>query len=91
MHPASGGHGLNLQAGGNIIVWFGQTWSLELYMQFNARLDRQGQTEAVIINHLIACKTIDQDVIKSLANKNTKQEGLMAAIKSKIEKYKKNF
>lgn len=91
MHPASGGHGLNLQAGGNIIVWFGQTWSLELYMQFNARLDRQGQTESVIINHLIASKTIDQDVIKALANKNTKQEGLMAAIKIKIEKYKNNF
>lgn len=91
MHPASGGHGLNLQTGGNIIVWFGQTWSLELYMQFNARLDRQGQTEAVIINHLIASKTIDEDVIKSLANKNSKQEGLMAAIKSKIEKHKKFF
>lgn len=91
MHPASGGHGLNLQAGGNIIVWFGQTWSLELYMQFNARLDRQGQTEAVIVNHLVASKTIDQDVIKALANKNTRQEGLMQAIKLKIDKYKKLF
>jgi SNF2 family DNA or RNA helicase len=91
MHPASGGHGLNLQAGGNIIVWFGQTWSLELYMQFNARLDRQGQTESVIVNHLVASKTIDQDVIKALANKNTRQEGLMQAIKLKIDKYKKLF
>jgi SNF2 family DNA or RNA helicase len=91
MHPASGGHGLNLQAGGNIIVWFGQTWSLELYMQFNARLDRQGQTESVIVNHLVASKTIDQDVIKALANKNTRQEGLMQAIKLKIDNYKKLF
>lgn len=91
MHPASGGHGLNLQAGGNIIVWFGQTWSLELYMQFNARLDRQGQTDSVIVNHLIAKNTIDLDVIKALDKKNTKQEGLMAAIKAKIEKYKRKF
>lgn len=89
MHPASGGHGLNLQAGGNIIVWFGQTWSLELYQQFNARLDRQGQTEAVIINHLIAKGTIDQDVINSLNNKSIKQEGLMQAVKAKIDKYLK--
>jgi SNF2 family DNA or RNA helicase len=91
MHPASGGHGLNLQAGGNIIVWFGQTWSLELYMQFNARLDRQGQTDAVIINHLISKTTVDEDVIKSLANKNLKQEGLMAAVKARLDKYKKYF
>ena len=52
-HPASAGHGLNLQAGGSIIVWFGQTWSLELYQQFNARLYRQGQQNHVVINHLI--------------------------------------
>lgn len=91
MHPASGGHGLNLQTGGHIALWFGQTWSLELYMQFNARLDRQGQTESVIINHLIAEGTHDEEVIKSLENKETRQEGLMKAVKAKIEKYKNNF
>jgi len=87
MHPASGGHGLNLQAGGNIIVWFGQTWSLELYQQFNARLDRQGKKEVTIVNHLVASRTIDNDVVKSLERKDSKQEGLMQAIKSKINKY----
>lgn len=89
MHPASGGHGLNLQAGGNIIIWFGQTWSLELYQQLNARLDRQGQTKPVIINHLIASKTIDRDVQKALEGKSLKQEGLMQAIKSRVAKYLK--
>ena len=87
MHPASGGHGLNLQAGGHIIIWFGQTWSLELEQQFNARLDRQGQTESVIVNKIIASNTIDGDVIKALANKDKSQEGLMAAVKARIEKY----
>ena len=87
MHPASGGHGLNLQAGGHIIIWFGQTWSLELEQQFNARLDRQGQKEVVIINKLVACKTIDQDVIKSQERKSAKQDGLMEAVKAKIKKY----
>ncbi len=92
MHPASGGHGLNLQAGGNIIIWFGQTWDLELYQQFNARLARQGQqADSVIINHLVAKKTVDEDVIKSLANKDYKQEGLMRAMKAKIDKYKSFF
>lgn len=91
MHPASGGHGLNLQSGGNIIIWFGQTWSLELYQQFNARLDRQGQVESVIINRLICKGTVDEDVVKSLENKDKKQEGLMQAVKARIEKYKKYF
>lgn len=89
MHPASGGHGLNLQSGGNIIVWFGQTWSLELEQQFNARLDRQGQKEIVVINKLVACKTIDQDVIKAQERKSAKQDGLMEAVKAKIQKYLK--
>lgn len=89
MHPASGGHGLNLQAGGSIILWFGQTWSLELYQQFNARLDRQGQTETTVINHLIASKTIDEDVIKTINSKADTQEGLMSAIKARIKKYLK--
>lgn len=88
-HPASAGHGLNLQAGGNIIVWYGQTWSLELYQQFNARLYRQGQKNSVIVNHLILSGTHDEDVIQSLKNKDRKQNDLMDSIKAKIEKYKK--
>lgn len=87
MHPASGGHGLNLQGGGNIIIWFGQTWSLELYEQFNARLHRQGQTESVIVNHLVAMGTIDEDVLKALEGKATTQNGLMEAVRARIKKY----
>jgi SNF2 family DNA or RNA helicase len=87
MHPASGGHGLNLQAGGNIVVWFGQTWSLELEQQLNARLDRQGQKEVVVINKLCIEGTIDLDVIKAQERKAKGQDGLMAAVKAKIEKY----
>jgi SNF2 family DNA or RNA helicase len=89
MHPASGGHGLNLQYGGHIIIWFGQTWSLELYLQLCKRLDRQGQTVPVIINRLIAHKTMDIDVISSQKSKDQTQEGLMRAIKSRINKYLK--
>lgn len=88
-HPASAGHGLNLQAGGSIIVWFGQTWSLELYQQFNARIYRQGQQNHVIINHLILQDTHDEDVIKALSIKDKKQNALMDSIKAKINKYKK--
>lgn len=88
-HPASAGHGLNLQAGGNIVVWFGQTWSLELYQQFNARLYRQGQQKGVIIHHLIMKGTHDEDVIQALKAKNKKQNALMDSIKAKIDKYKK--
>lgn len=88
-HPASAGHGLNLQSGGNIIIWFGQTWSLELYQQFNARLYRQGQTKPVIIQHLILSGTHDEDVIRALEAKNEMQNNLMSSIKAKIEKYKK--
>lgn len=87
-HPASAGHGLNLQAGGSIIVWFGLTWSLELYQQFNARLYRQGQHEHVIINHLVMSDTHDVDVINAIKRKSTKQNGLMESIKAKIEQYK---
>lgn len=85
-HPASAGHGLNLQAGGNIIVWFGLTWSLELYQQANARLHRQGQTQSVIIHHLIAEGTIDEDVIAALEGKAVGQDALMAAVKARIER-----
>lgn len=88
-HPASAGHGLNLQAGGNIIVWFGQTWSLELYQQFNARLYRQGQQNHVVINHLILQGTHDEDVIAALKAKDKTQNALMDSIKAKINKYKK--
>lgn len=86
-HPASAGHGLNLQAGGNIIVWFGQTWSLELYQQFNARLHRQGQQERVIVHHLILEGSHDEDVISALRKKDSKQNSLMQSIKAKIDKY----
>lgn len=88
-HPASAGHGLNLQAGGSIIVWFGQTWSLELYQQFNARLYRQGQKDHVIIHHLVLQDTHDEDVIAALKSKDKKQSALMDSIKAKINKYKK--
>lgn len=88
MHPASGGHGLNLQKGGNIIVWFGQTWSLELEQQFNARLDRQGQTRSVIMNKLVASKTVDEKIIRAQQSKNATQNGLMEAMKDTINKYK---
>ncbi len=83
-HPASAGHGLNLQAGGNIIIWFGLPWSLELYQQANARLHRQGQRESVIVHHLVTEKTIDEDVIKVLANKESGQEALLRAVKARV-------
>lgn len=88
-HPVSAGHGLNLQAGGSVIVWFGQTWSLELYQQFNGRLYRQGQQNHVVINHLILQGTHDEDVITALKLKDKKQSSLMDSIKAKIDKYKK--
>lgn len=80
-HPASAGHGLNLQGGGATIVWFGLTWSLELYQQFNARLHRQGQTKPVKILHVIARKTIDERVLDVLSSKNATQKQLLAALK----------
>jgi len=87
-HPASAGHGLNLQAGGHIVVWFGLTWSLELYQQANARLHRQGQTKPVIVHHLIGKGTIDEDVMAALESKADRQEALMQAVKARIAKYK---
>ena len=86
-HPASAGHGLNLQAGGNIIVWFGLPWSLELYQQANARLHRQGQTKPVIVHRLIASGTMDEDVLAALDSKAGGQEALMKAVKARIDKY----
>lgn len=84
-HPASTGHGLNLQDGGNVIIWFGLTWSLELYMQANARLHRQGQEEGVIIHHLIAEGTIDEEVFKVLQGKEKRQEELFEALKHRLK------
>ena len=69
IHPASAGHGLNLQSGGFTLVWFSLTWSLELYQQTNARLYRQGQKDTVVIHHLITKNTIDEDIMKSLKRK----------------------
>lgn len=86
VHPASAGHGLNLQDGGNIIVWFGLPWSLELYQQANARLYRQGQKRSVIIHHLVAQGTMDEDVMDALEAKAAGQDALMAAVKARIEK-----
>lgn len=85
-HPASAGHGLNLQAGGNIIVWFGLTWSLELYQQANARLYRQGQDKSVIIHHLITAGTADEHVLKSLQGKKDVQDELIESLKAKYNK-----
>ena len=82
-HPASVGYGLNLQDGGHVIVWYGLTWSLELYQQANARLYRQGQEKPVIIHHLIALGTVDEDVMAALRNKNTDQAALLAALKER--------
>lgn len=82
-HPSSAGHGLNLQSGGNIIVWYGLTWSLELYQQANARLYRQGQEQAVIIHHLITEGTCDSRVYESLQGKANVQDELIHSLKAK--------
>lgn len=83
-HPASAGHGLNLQHGGNILVWFGLNWSLELYQQFNARLHRQGQTKPVIVHHLAVKDTIDETILAALSKKDTTQRALLNALKKDI-------
>ena len=80
----SAGHGLNIQAGGHILIWFGLTWSLELYQQTNARLWRQGQREVVTIHHIITKNTVDADVLAALASKDVTQEKLIAAVKAQI-------
>ena len=82
-HPASAGYGLNLQEGGHVIVWYGLTWSLELYQQANARLHRQGQERPVIIHHLIAEDTVDEQVMHALQAKDTSQAALLAALKER--------
>ena len=87
-HPASASHGINLQAGGNIIVWYGLTWSLELYQQFNARLYRQGQKQRTIIHHIVNTGTHDEDVVRALKSKDKTQNNLMNSIKAKLELYR---
>ncbi|HEM5975568.1 TPA: DEAD/DEAH box helicase [Streptococcus suis] len=85
LHPAGAGHGLNLQKGGHNLVWFGLTWSLELYQQTNARLWRQGQeAETVVIQHIVTEGTIDEEILKALENKDAQQERLIAAVKAQV-------
>ena len=86
IHPASAGHGLNLQGGGNTLVWFGLTWSLELYQQTVARLWRQGQeSETVVVQHIITKGTIDERIMKALSEKDTTQAALIDAVKADLE------
>ena len=85
-HPASCGHGLNLQQGGHIIVWYGLTWSLELYQQANARLPRPGQTQSVIIHHIVCSDTLDEGVMGALREKDETQAGLLKALKRYLRK-----
>lgn len=84
IHPASAGHGLNIQFGGSTIIWFGLTWSLELYQQINARLWRQGQKSTVVIHHIITKDTIDEDVMKALRKKEKIQSALIDSVKARI-------
>lgn len=87
IHPASAGHGLNLQSGGSTLVWFGLTWSLELYQQTNARLWRQGQiADTVVIQHIVAKGTIDEQIMKALKTKDTTQAALITAVKAEVHK-----
>lgn len=86
IHPASAGHGLNLQSGGSTLVWFGLTWSLELYQQTNARLWRQGQqSDTVVVQHIITKGTIDERIMKALSEKNTTQAALIEAVKADLK------
>ena len=87
MHPASGGHGLNLQSGGHIIIWYGLDWSLELYQQLNARLRRPGQQHPVVVNRVLIKDTEDQSVVESLERKDVTQDAVMVALKARIDKY----
>ena len=85
LHPAGAGHGLNLQKGGHHLVWFGLTWSLELYQQTNARLWRQGQeSETVVIQHIVTEGTIDEEILKVLESKDAQQQRLIAAVKAQV-------
>ena len=86
IHPASAGHGLNLQAGGSTLIWFGLTWSLELYIQTNARLWRQGQvSRTVVVEHIVCKGTIDERIMQALQRKEVTQSGLIDAVKAQLE------
>ena len=85
IHPASAGHGLDIQQGGHILIWFGLTWALELYQQTNARLWRQGQTNVVTIHHIITKGTVDEDVMAALEQKDMTQEKLISAVRARLE------
>ena len=87
-HPASAAYGLNLQQGGNHVVWFGLTWNYELYTQANKRLHRQGQTEKVIIHHLVCSGTRDEDVMQALEKKDDVQNWVMESLKARIRAIK---
>ena len=90
IHPASAGHGLNLQSGGSHLVWFGLTWSLELYQQTVARLWRQGQKSAtVVVQHIITEGTIDERILRALDSKQVVQDALLEAVKAEIKDVKK--
>jgi SNF2 family DNA or RNA helicase len=80
-HPQSAGHGLNLQGAGHAVIWFSNTWSLEIYEQFIRRLWRQGQRNNIIVHQIIAKKTIDEAIVKAISSKDKTQQGLMNAIK----------
>ncbi len=88
-HPASSAYGLNLQQGGNHVIWFGLTWNYELYSQANKRLHRQGQTEKVIIHHLVCAGTRDEDVMEALRRKEDVQDWVMESLKARIRKIRK--
>ena len=89
IHPASAGHGLNLQSGGSTIVWYGLTWSLELYQQTVARLWRQGQTaKTVVVQHIVTEDTIDERIIKALKDKDSTQSALIEAVKVSLGRRK---
>lgn len=87
-HPASSAYGLNLQQGGNHVIWFGLTWNYELYTQANKRLHRQGQTEKVIIHHLVCTDTRDEDVMEALHRKDDVQSWVMESLKARIRRYR---
>jgi SNF2 family DNA or RNA helicase len=89
IHPASAGHGLNLQSGGSTLIWFGLTWSLELYQQTNARLWRQGQRDTVVIHHIVAKGTIDEQVMTVLRKKEKTQSDLINAVKANLTERRK--
>lgn len=87
-HPASAAYGLNLQDGGNHIIWFGLNWSLELYKQANARLYRQGQKETVFVHHLVAADCMDENVLAALEEKDINQNRLLEVLKARIKQVK---